>query len=243
MSGIVFVPKHNTGSKSDATHAFHPEARRLVERRGGRIVVVDNKLSPGAMRERVVLVLRDALECDSCDESHAHRLGWVAFACHGYAKGIQLGFDLTTVEQLAAAMASVCEEDVVVPLYACSTASTTARLLRLGSGPGGDGGFADELRDALCRAGLTRCTVDAHITAGHASKNPRVRRFSGDGSRVGGVGGMELFPMGKRGSAQRRTFAEWQRGLADDDDPLRFDFPWMTAGELHDEVARRLGAA
>ena len=241
MSGVVFVPRHDTAGKRDATKAFHPEAQRLVLRRGGHVAYIDNHASRPSMRAMVQTIMRAkmGIGCEGCDE-HVHdmRLSYVAFACHGYASGIQLGFDIATVEQLANVMAEVCEDDVVVPLYACSTASTLKQLLRMGRGPGGDGGFADELRDALCRRGLTRCTVDAHTTAGHATMNPNVRRFAGDGSHVGGIGGVELFPRGKAKSTQRAQHNRWAQRLAEKEDQLRFDFPWLTAGELHDAVAR-----
>ena len=237
-AGIIFAPKWNTPGKSDATGAFIPEAKRLAARRGGRLVLVDNTLGKVAMRQRVLDELASATQHRDgcCDGNESHRLGFVAFFCHGYSKGIQLGFDLTNVEMLATAIAAVAEEEVVVPLYACSTASTTARLLRLGRGPGGDGGFADKLRDALCSHGSTFCNVDAHTTAGHSTMNPMVRRFAGDGSPVGGVGGLFLVPQGKRKTAERARYLKWSKRLKDVEDNLRFDFPWMSPGEVLAEL-------
>lgn len=219
MRGVVFAPMHNTGRRKDATGAFLPEATAFGELHGLRLVLVDNHQGKLVQRARVLDEIRSApgpLEC-------------VAFFCHGYSRGIQLGFDLGTVEKLAEAIAQHSTRDVRVPLYCCSTASTTRQLLRLGQGPGGDGGFADRLRDGLCAYGATRCVVDAHVTVGHTTKNPHVRRFSGDENALGGVGGAYLVER-----KPRATWRAWVRALRSGD--LRFRFPWLSADEVRASI-------
>lgn len=98
----------------------------------------------------------------------------LAVFCHGWANGLQL-VPMAHVADLAKAIA---RPGIVVTLYACSTAD--------GPHLGGDGGFADALRDALCEAGASACCVDAHVTAGHATRNPYVRRFVGPLAATGG---------------------------------------------------------
>ena len=49
--------------------------------------------------------------------------------------------------------------------------------------------FADELRDALCRAGAIENRVFGHTTAGHTTNNPHARFFDGSNMAEGGTGG------------------------------------------------------
>jgi hypothetical protein len=117
----------------------------------------------------------------------------------------------------------------VVALYCCSTGAASSADAYAEFG--GDGGFADRLRDALCVAGGVHCTVDAHTTAGHTTMNPYVRRFEGRGSRVGGVGGFDLVSP-KSGDLWRR----WRRALRETS--LRYRFPVMSVAEIHDWLLR-----
>jgi hypothetical protein len=215
---LVLAPRHNTGAKKDATGAFQPEARAFAQRHGvpeSQVVHVDNRLSKPAMR-RAVLAAIDAAR------SAGGGLEAAALFCHGWRTGIQLGFGSGTVGPLAEALARA--PGVRVALYACNAA-------RGSSGDdaaaiGGDGGFADLLRDALCARGAPDCQVDAHATAGHTTRNPYVRRFSGMGSPIGGAGGFFIVS-----PSQKPLFAAWRRALRDTD--LRYDFPFLTVAEIH----------
>jgi hypothetical protein len=215
---LVLAPKHNTGTKKDATGAFQPEAAAFAKRNGvpkAQVVWIDNHLSKRAMRAAVLAEIEKV-------KKENGPLAAIACFCHGWKTGIQFGFDKSTVGWLAQALAGA--RDVRVPLYACSTAQgadgddSTA--------VGGDGGFADLLRDALCQAGAVDCQVDAHTTAGHTSKNPFVRRFQGMGSPSGGAGGFFIVS-----PSQRQLFAKWRKLLASAD--LRYAFPFMTVAEIH----------
>lgn len=219
---LVFAPAHNTGRKKDATHAFHPAAARFAEVHGvpsENVHRFDNRLPLAARASQVLDVLkgRRGLAC-------------VAFFCHGTAREIQAGFTTGArwgrhVSQLAAALAAVSNPGLIVPLYACSTASGKRK-----TAPGGDGGFADELRDALCVAGLTRCRVDAHTTVGHTTFNPHVRRFEGDESPVGGTGGRYLV------EPASMLWGRWRRHLRRDD-TFRYRFPFLEVRAIVAEIA------
>ena len=174
MRALILHPLHNSGTKRDATGAFIPEAKAYANVMGATHDTVlagfDNRASKLARRREVEAAIRAT-----------GPLQHVALFCHGLAKGLQTGHDLATVSTLAEALAASCgaSRRLVVTLYACDAAD--------GKGPGGDGGFADALRDALSERGITG-HVDAHVTTGHTTRNPYVRRFwcDGEGAGTGG---------------------------------------------------------
>lgn len=171
MTVLALYPRWDTWPRKDVTGAFRPEALEFARIHGGVASSIDNRQSADRMRADVLATLEAA-----------GPVAAVAFFCHGWASGIQLGFRLPQVMELAEAIADVCPSGApIVPLYCCSTASGLRR-----SAPGGDGGFADRLRDALCVVGATGCRVIAHSTAGHTTRNPWVRDFSGPEAAVGG---------------------------------------------------------
>lgn len=154
---------------------------------------------------------------------HANKKKIIAFFCHGWNTGFQFGFKLHTqityngtrmpdVEALAAAIIRIAAPDIKIVLYACLTGTT-------------DTGFAAQLRDAL----VTRCPdcrVDAHKTAGHATKNPHVNRFEGP---AGAPGQMIVSP-------DHRLWNKWRRTLSDPFEsrsPLVWKFSQMTIDEIH----------
>lgn len=224
---IGFAPTTNTPPKKDATGAFIPEGRNFMKfhvQPPGNLVMVDNTKSAATMKKQVF----DALRSGSVSDLHG-----VAFFCHGLRDRIQFGIrktDLPELAQLIAAKVSPSHRALPVTLYCCDTgrdddADRNDDLAEFG----GDNGFADNLRDALCKAGLVNCIVDSHTTAAHTTMNPDVRRFEGMGSPLGGVGGYYLVP---RGSKLRR---KWIDALKTD---LRFEFPYLTTPQ----ILSRLGA-
>jgi hypothetical protein len=80
----------------------------------------------------------------------------------------------------------------------------------------------------LCEAGKVHCSVVAHVNAGHATHNPRVRRFEGRGSPMGGTGGSWIVAPGSK------LWKPWVRALQKTD--LRLRFPLMSIGEIHREL-------
>lgn len=209
MNILVVFPQHNSPGKRDVTGAFRPEALRFkkhAEATHGASVDVasfDNRAGKLRRRRQVEALLR----------ATPQPLDMVAFFCHGLAKSIQTGHDLGTVATLAEALAETAQDrDVDVVLYACDAADTHT------GGPGGDGGFADALRDALAERGVSG-RVDAHVTTGHTTKNPYVRRFWSNGEAAGTGGDWLVAP----GSPK---WASWRKALRDPRLPLRYDFPF-----------------
>ena len=207
---LALIGDRDSVGKRDWSSAFRPEAARYVAGgdEGSKVAYVSLDIPAVAQRELILSLLVN----HSPDE--------LAFFCHGFTKKVQLGFDIAHVGELAEALA--IEQCDKVALYACSTGS--------GPGIGGDGGFADRLRDAMCSHSLTGCRVLAHRTSGHCSMNPRKAFFEGLGSPTGGTGGMDIVvsstPLWKR----------WCKRLRDPKDPLRFNLLSMSIAEIHREL-------
>lgn len=155
----------------------------------------------------------------------------VAILSHGWEKGIQPGFTVRNVRALAEALARASRPTLAVVLYCCSTAGGEMPTDR--DAPGGDGGFADALRDALCAAGVTQGHVDGHERVGHTTRNPYVRRFLGTGTAEPGRGGRYLV---EPGSALWRR---WDKAL--DESDLRWRFPLMLPSDIGAELAAEPG--
>ena len=192
MRAVVLLPDRDTAGKKDYSSVFRPEAlafARLHEIPLDDVVEVNLGRSKSERRAEVV----DALKTRAARKDGP--IECVAFFCHGLRSGLpQLGLGTEHVDVIAGAVASAKHPGMRVAIYACSTASGASPSPE--GEPGGDGGFADRLRDALCRAGAVDCVVDAHASAGHATRNPHVRRFEGGGSPVGGIGGRWLVAPG-----------------------------------------------
>jgi hypothetical protein len=230
MRALIFTPDRNT-KRSDYTGAFRPEAHAFARQHGAsaqqlasgvggiRIVRVDVTQPMRSRRRAVRSALELALEGG---ERAAAPLELVGFFCHGYRNGLQVWNPIAgersgaAAAELAGAIAQVARGDVRIPLYACSTGA--------GTGAGGDGGFADRLRDALCNLSLRHCRIDAHTTAGHCSHNPHVRRFEGGDSPVGGTGGQWIV------APRAEQWGAWRRALRG---PLRFEFPLLASSDIH----------
>lgn len=210
---VLAITGDRNHRRSDFTGAFLPESNAFRKLHGGIVVRVNLASSAVAMRRTVL------------DAIANHRPSHVAIFCHGYTTGLQLGFRRVHAAELAKALASVrCER---VTLYACSTGG--------GPGAGGDGGFADRLRDEMCKVGLVGCRVDAHDRAGHTTRLPYVRRFEGMDSPTGGAGGYYLVAPGSE------LWRSWVRALRDTD--LRFRFPAMLTADVHRALAERSAVA
>ena len=173
MRAIAFRPRFNTDGKKDVTGAFQPEAEQFVFLHGGNagaIHVIDNSRPMVERAAQVLAVL---------DNYRGAGLDAIAFFCHGWPDGIQLGFRRSNVHRLGEAIAATAAfGGVTVPLYVCS------------SGAPDDNGksFAGMLRDSLFYHGVPG-RVLAHTTKGHTTYNPYVVTFEGTdaGRRIVGV--------------------------------------------------------
>lgn len=213
MRALILLPQHNSHGKNDVTGAFKPEAFHFAKALTAdgwdcTIHAFDHSASKAARRKQVESVIWEQGACGLWD--------LVAFFCHGYTTGMQTGHDLATVDSLAECIALRSSDTVLVPLYACDTAGTRVR-----KAAGGDGGFADALRDALSVRGK-HGHVDAHTTTAHTTKNPHVRRFWMDGEARGTGGDWLVAP----GSPKWSSWCKALRG------PMRFRFPLLTAAEI-----------
>jgi hypothetical protein len=224
MRFVVFAPKHNTKGRSDATGAFQLEALGFLRHHGvnpRELILVDNSSMLSTQRSHV---LREINTWALCKEPVC-----IAFFCHGSRNGIQLGFKSKHIGRLASSIAALGDPGVRVALYSCDCGRDIdrERIDDLAE-HGGNGGFADLLRDALCKAGCVDCMVWAHTTAGHTSKNPHVRLFAGLGSSIGGDGGIYVVP---------RHWPQWKRWRAELRTPFRWDYPLMTLARIHAQMA------
>lgn len=217
----------NPDHPNDFYGAFLPEIRRFMQ---------FHKINSKTNHKMVNLGLGDAgryNEVMKFMETAAKASGkaptTLVFCCHGLLPKIQLGLKIGNVADFASrlralhvALGTPTQEEVVIVLYACTTGS--------GPGPGGDNGLADKLRDALCQAGFYQCRVYAHQVSGHCTRNPRKRIFEGNGSHLGGVGGVWIIDPGSNGN----VFRKWQKALAGTS--LLYRFPFMTISDIHKEI-------
>jgi hypothetical protein len=224
---LCFVPDANTPGRSDTSGAFLPEARAFARHHGVNPEHVVRRF-PAALpiqKRRAACVAA----FDTCDQP----LDAVAFFCHGWRDGLQSGFLRANVLVLARLMGMHARLDAHVLLYACDTGRDADLETDddIESGPGGDGGFADELRDA-CEALGRRVTVMAHTTRGATTINPYARRFA---PGCGGRGGeWYVEPEGP-------LWRLWVRALRDPRSTLKFRFPMMTPAEIAVELGGGAG--
>ncbi|HEX2677772.1 MAG TPA: hypothetical protein VHM19_14065 [Polyangiales bacterium] len=219
MRALIFVPDRDSPGRHDATGAFIPEGlafAKLHRFTTQRTVKIDVSKPRRARMDETLTALRSA--------SVSGKLDVVAVFCHGLRSGLQVGPDNPTVHEFARAIADACTPNVRVALYACSTGA--------GPGPGGDGGFADKLRDALCQAGARDCAVFGHDRAGHCTELPYVRAFDGMGSPVGGCGGRWVVAPGSP------LWKPWVRALKGD---LRLSYPLLSVAEVHHQLLAATG--
>ena len=221
MRGVVLLPDRNSRGKFDQSGAFEPEARAFAKLHGipeDHVVELDISAEQGARAAQFLTALRD--------RAKGPAFSLVGFFGHGLTNNLPQ-FRLVTAPKLAGVLGSVKVPDVHVAFYACSTAA--------GEKLTGDGGYADGVRDAMQRNGSINCTVDGHTTAGHASMNPNVRRFSGLGTNdagvlvSGGTGGAWIVAPGTP-----KTWNAWKAWLKTDG---RFRFPLMTIEQIRAELA------
>ncbi len=115
-------------------------------------------------------------------DSQGRTVGVVAFFCHGLRRSLQTGHGLGDARALASVIATASEAhraaggELHIPLFACSTGGPV--------GPNGRGSFAHTLASSLGTFGATSGGVLSHTTAGHTTRNARMRIFGFDGAPV-----------------------------------------------------------
>jgi hypothetical protein len=210
---------YNTKGRRDATGAFQPEAKRFLKyhkQSFDNLFLIDNKQTRAKMRKQVLKILR-SLHCSNpC----------IAFFCHGYRLGIQFGFCVGHAGSLARAITKL--NPVSVVFYSCDVARDRDRSRRddITDTIGGDGGFADVVRDEFAAAGARwGMNVDGHTTPGHTTRNPFVRRFAVE-STDGGRGGYYIVSR-----KQKKLWSKWRQELKTD---FRFMYPILPTTAILD---------
>lgn len=223
---LVLYSNTNKGKKKDATGAFIPEA--LAFR---RFHDVPDENSFGLDLVAVPMIARRSEVYRAIHEASYQRpIDAIAFFGHGWPDGIQFGFEREHIDELAALLCRKCSKDVKIVLYACLTAENDKRDIKHKDvGPGSDGGFADELRDAMVRNGLTQGWVDGHKSVGHTTWNPMLVRFLCEDTSdldYDGEGGAWLV-------APRSEFwKRWCRELRSPRGTLRYEFSLLSELEI-----------
>ena len=247
MAFLIFTPDRDK-TRRDYSLVFKPEAEKFARVHADldcEIHEIDVSKNMAARRRQTMGIVNESGNIDG-----------IAMFMHGWSRGIQCGLRLQDVKAFAEAVAdnTQCgkypEEKLEVILYCCLTADAPGgdKAQQKQSGPGGDGGFADRVRDEFCKVGLPWIEVFAHTTKGHSTRNPYVRSFNGDGSPLGAVDGQWVVrppakgapsPLWKawrdalwsKGAFERGTFRAGSFTCARKD--FRFHVPFMTTEELH----------
>lgn len=231
MKALCFAPLHNAPGKRDGDE-FRSEAMRFLKAHGldSPVRLFDNQAPDFERREHAYAAI----------EAHPRgTLDTFALFSHGYKTGVQLGFGVEHARRLALTLKpAAAPGGLTVALYCCDTGRDADRdkIDDRTEGVGGDGGFADRLRDELCDAGV-RATVWGHSTAGHTTWNPFVRVFVPEERRGGGwlvAPGSDLWGRWRR--ALDPTVDRNGRRVVDPTQTLRFRFPWLTRAELEAEL-------
>lgn len=227
MRALILHPAHGSVSKPHDFKEFRREAiafAATIREQGGEAVVhaFDNKAEKPARRRE--------------SEGYFAPGPWNVFAffCHGLKNSIQTGHGMATADQLARVIAENAAPGYVrVELYACDAARDLDASEKddIRDAVGGDGGFADVLRDYLTDRGVEG-HVDAHAIDAHTTWNPYVRRF-----HMGESAGAEWLvpPTAPPGSTKEQRDAvrhKWSRWRAALRGPMRFRFPWLTPAEI-----------
>jgi hypothetical protein len=222
---VIFTPDRNE-KRADFTGAFKPEADAFAELHGISKDQIHRVNISEPMSKRAAHVLSVIA---------ATKPQVVVFFCHGYANGIQLGFQSPTYRRAtkdtkrdfnALLDLLATTPNVSVILYCCSTGDDPDG--DEDSAPGsGDDSFADLIRDGLCARGAVSNRVFAHTTAGHTTRNPNIKFYEGMGSPLGGVGASLVARVGTP------AFRKLAAGLKTD---LRFRIGFMSVGRVHELI-------
>lgn len=218
-SAFVCIPAYDTPGRKDSSGAFQPEARRLVTALGCNAVtkLFDSNRALPDRRYEVIAAIEKLANVDL-----------VAFLCHGWRDGIQAGWTLMRVNDLAHRLALACSNKATVALYCCDTGRDQDgdRKDDVAVGPGGKGGFASALFVGM-RAKGWRGQLWAHPTTAHTTKNPHVRIFRQDDDPELGDWAVEPYSP---------LWGKWKAALQDTEFRFR-----MLECESSAEIEERLG--
>lgn len=216
---ICLTGDRNAVGKNDYTGAFLPECKAFMSCWNLSVHKKINLANNNTKRkDELFKEIREFAKTEGTPEV-------IAIFCHGLSKSIQFGLTNSNVKEFAALLRELhgpYNTEVAVILYCCSTG--TSAVGTGSSNQNGDGGFADALRDALCKEGFVDCRVMGHSESGHTTRNPTKRFFDGQGSSFGGNGGQWIV------APKTSHFSKWRDLLKTD---ARFKVPFMTIAEIH----------
>jgi len=212
----------NHFGKHDASGAFIPEAKEFAlcsDAPAANILALD------CVRQKP---FRRRLEVEKFAAIHSRgkKADLLAIFCHGWSNGLQIGYGKNSADEFVNVLKTCCRRDVKIVLYACSTASATKQVKAKKIGPGTNGGFADVLRDEMLKQGFRGGWIDAHLTAGHTTRNPFVVRFLTEPifeDEFDVPGGQWLI------QPKTKLWKSWRRALLTD---FRFEFPTLQDYEI-----------
>lgn len=217
MKAALFAPAYNTPNRKDASGAFQPEARKFIaaNKLAAMLSLFDSNRALPDRRAEVSRVLARQTDVQV-----------FGFFCHGWRDGIQAGFRSRDVQTLADLMVLGGTHYCTVVLYACDAArdADADRDDDTQPGPGGEGGFADLVAQAMSSRGWQGRLL-AHSTPGHTTTNPNVRVWSPGASERGA---WLVEPRSK-------LWGPWRRALLSD---LRFRYPFLSRSEIEAELGR-----
>lgn len=211
---FVLAPAFDSPGRKDVSGAFQPEARAFVrdQRLAATVALFDSSRAMVDRRYEAGRLL--ARQTD---------LEVIALFCHGWRDGLQCGWRAPQAGALADLLALASTGDSTVIWFACDTGrdADSERADDTNAGPGGEGGFADLVAQAMIARGW-RGRLFAHATAGHTTRNPYVRVWSAEER-----GAWVIDPK----SSPWRAWVKALRG------ELRFRFPFLTRGQILDQLA------
>lgn len=247
VDALIITGDRDSEGKKDFSGAFRPEAEQFkkVHDTNANIICIDTSKSMANRKKQLFSEIEKLAKCCKFDV--------VAFFMHGWSSGIQCGLRIQDIKDFVSILkpcilyGDTPNYQAYFLLYCCLTGS--------GESIGGNGGFADRLRDELCLVKKPWCRVYSHTTAGHTTRNPYARVFDGKGSLVGGVDGEWMIRPPSKGVKsplwRKWVDALWSRKnfstgkmnapfsiLSDKNDKVsckdfRFIAPFMTTEELH----------
>lgn len=202
MKSLAFAPSSNTPGKADGTW-FQAKAKLWQKRHGGKVVHVDMSRPKPTRFHQILRAIREERPDAVAFFCHALRRGLPQFGARGSLLDPEDGDNVATLAgEIGAASASP-----LVCLFACSAGDDL--VPGPAGAPGGDGGFADALRDAVVKWGSVGVRVFAHDRKGDTTANPHVRVFDGpeQKDRVGGR--WVVVPPGLTKAEAARELAAW----------------------------------
>lgn len=191
---LILLPDRDSPPSKDHRNVFLPEAsglKKTYESEGAFVGMVQIPVPTVDPRTLTISSAAKQLAFEAAARASISailREPWdrIVILCHGWNSGLQLGFrirkqkgkDKENMDSFIGALRQSAPKTVT--LFACSAGDEPASQE---SSPGtGDGSIGDYIRDSV------GCTVIAHWTVGHATRNPDLIVFNASPDPV--IGGI-----------------------------------------------------